>query len=181
MAAQNKTIHMASSPDPKTYNNVGPRGEMPMITWRNWGCFDVGATASAVAHFGCDGPTTGGAAAGPRLFPPAAARTDCAVVALERIRIADIARVPQDLDAGQQLDVTGRAAGFHHADAFILVGRGVFGPVLLQRVLRRGFVAEAGFFVAPENDGPAPRRLATRTDLELGRTAGPRARVLCSR
>src|SRR5712671_6560775 len=78
------------------------------------------------------------------------------VVVLERICIADIARVPQDLDAGQQLDITGRAAGCHHADASGLVGGGVFGPVLLERVLRRRLVGETGLLVAPENDGTAP-------------------------
>ena len=52
-----------------------------------------------------------------------AARAHGFVVSLERIGIADVARVPQDLDAGQQLDITGRAAGCHHADAIALVGR----------------------------------------------------------
>jgi hypothetical protein len=51
-------------------------------------------------------------------------------IALECIGIADVARVPQNLDAGQQLNVTGRPAGCHHADAFVLIGCGVFGPVL---------------------------------------------------
>ena len=77
------------------------------------------------------------------------------VTALQRVRVADVARIPQDLDTGQQFDITGRAAGLHHADAFVLVAGGVFGPVLLQRVLRRCFIAETGFLVAPENDGPA--------------------------
>ena len=97
------------------------------------------------------------------------------IVALERICIADIARVPQDLDAGQQLDITSRAAGCYHADAVTLVGRAVFGPVLLQRVLRRGLVGETGFLVAPEHDAIASGGLATRPDLELGRAAGTSA------
>ena len=103
------------------------------------------------------------------------------VVALERICIADIARVPQDLDAGQQLDITGRAAGCHHADAIALVGRDVFGPVLPQRVLRSGLVGETGLLVAPENDSPAPGGLATWPNLECGRAAATTERDLRSR
>jgi hypothetical protein len=115
------------------------------------------------------------------LITPAAARADCGVVALERICIADVARVPQDLNARQQLDITGRAAGCHHADAFALIGRAIFGPVLLQRILRRRFVAETRFLITPENDRPAPGSLATRPDLERRRTAGRSSRVFCSR
>jgi hypothetical protein len=44
----------------------------------------------------------------PRLFAPAATRTDPTVVVFKCVGIADVAGVPQDLDAGQQLDVTGR-------------------------------------------------------------------------
>src|ERR1700674_116105 len=46
-----------------------------------------------------------------RLFAPAETRADRVVVSLECIGIADVSRVPQDLDARQQLDITGRAAG----------------------------------------------------------------------
>jgi hypothetical protein len=124
---------------------------------------------------------TGAGAPARRLIAPAAARADCGVVALQRICIADVARVPQNLNARQQLDVTGGAAGRHHADAFALIGRGVFGPILLQRILRRRFVAETGFLITPENDRPAPGRLAARPDLERRRTAGGSPRVFCSR
>src|SRR5262249_21224332 len=55
------------------------------------------------------------------------------------------------------------------------IGRGVFGPVLLQRILRRCFIGETGFLVAPENDRPARRRIAARPDIERGRTAGASA------
>jgi hypothetical protein len=75
------------------------------------------------------------------------ARANGFVVALECISIADIARVPQYLDAGQQFDIARRAAGFHPTDAIALVGRGIFGPVLLQRVLRRRYRARlCGWF-----------------------------------
>src|SRR6516162_2270676 len=102
------------------------------------------------------------------------------VIALQRVRVADVARIPQDLDTGQQFDITGRAAGLHHADAFVLVAGGVFGPVLLQRVLCRGLIGETGFLVAPENDSPARRGLATWRDLECRRPAATTARDLRS-
>jgi hypothetical protein len=109
------------------------------------------------------------------------ARANGFVVALECICIADIARVPQYLDAGQQFDVARRAAGFHHTDAIALVGRAIFGPVLLQRVLRRGLVGETGLLVAAEHDGSLSRSLATWPDLERGRAAATTARDLRSR
>jgi len=49
---------------------------------------------------------------------------------------------------------------------------------LLQRVLRRGFVGETGFLVAPERDAIASRGLATRGDLERGRAAATNLRDL---
>ena len=105
-------------------------------------------------------------------------RPPIAPVSLSSVSVfLNVARVPHDLEAGQQLDITRRAAGLRHADAFGLVGRGVFGPVLPQRVLRRGFVGETGLLVAPENDGPAPGRLAARPDLERRRAAATTARV----
>src|ERR1700722_6735967 len=110
------------------------------------------------------------------------ARANGLVVAFECICIADVARVPQYLDAGQQFDIARRAAGFHHADAIALVGRGIFGPVLLQRVLRRGLVGETGLLVAAEHDGPLSRGLATWSYLERGRrTAATIARNFRSR
>jgi hypothetical protein len=48
---------------------------------------------------------------------PDAIGADGLLLGFERVSLADVARVPQDLDAGQQLDITGRAAGRHHADA----------------------------------------------------------------
>jgi hypothetical protein len=115
------------------------------------------------------------------LLAPAAARADGFVVALKRIGILDVAGIPHDLQAGRQLDITRRAAGFLHADTLALVGGGVFGPVLLERILRRGLVGNAGFLVAPENDGAAPGRVAARPDLEPGRpgatTAGVAPRI----
>jgi len=88
---------------------------------------------------------------------PIAARAHRFIIALQRVRVADIACVPQNLDAGQQLDITGRAAGCYHAEAIALVGRDVFGPVLLQRVLRRGFVGETRRLSGPTGKAPAPR------------------------
>src|ERR1700722_543420 len=108
------------------------------------------------------------------------ARANGLVVALECICIADIARVPQYLDAGQQFDIARRAAGFHHTDAIALVRRGIFGPVLLQRVLRRGLVGETSFLVAAEHHGPLSRGLATCPDLERGRAAATTSRDLRS-
>ena len=106
------------------------------------------------------------------LFAPAATRADRAVIARECIGITDVARVPQDLDAGQQLNVTGRPAGRHHADAFALIDCGVFGPVLPQRILGCGFIGKTGFLIPPKDNGPPPSRLAARVDIERGRTAG---------
>jgi AcrB/AcrD/AcrF family len=96
---------------------------------------------------------------------------DGLIVTLERIGISDVARVPHDFETGQQLHVTRRPAGCRHADALALIGGGVVGPVLLQRVQRRGLVGETGFLVAPEHDGAAPGSLATRPDLEPRRSA----------
>jgi hypothetical protein len=107
----------------------------------------------------------------PSQSAPFAAAAD-GLISLESVSIADVSRVPQDLDAGQQLDITGRAAGLHHADAFVLVARGVFGPILLQRVLRGGFVAETGFLIAPKDNRPPPRRLTASPDLERRRSTG---------
>jgi hypothetical protein len=109
------------------------------------------------------------------------ARANGFVVALKCICIADIARVPQYLDAGQQFDIARRAAGFHHTDAIALVGRAIFGPVLLQCVLRRGLVGETGLLVAAEHNGALSRGLATWPDLECGRAAAATARDLRSR
>ena len=78
------------------------------------------------------------------LFPSAATRAHRAVVALECAGIADVcARL-----ARSRRRTTARhnwpAPSRYHDDAFALIDRGVFGPVLLQRVLRRGFVGETG-------------------------------------
>ncbi len=94
-------------------------------------------------------------------------------VVLEWIGSLDAFRIAQDLKTGQQLDITRRAAGALHADASGLSGGRVFGPVLLQRVLCHGLVGKTGLFVAPENNGPAPRRFTARSDLQRRRTTSP--------
>src|ERR1700722_11002535 len=105
------------------------------------------------------------------------------VLALERIGVADVARVPPDLETGLQLDIARRAPGLLHAEACLLVGRGVFRPALLQGIVCCGFVGDAGFLAAAENDRAAAGRLAARTDLErrdvvgAGRCCEPRGQA----
>src|SRR5271163_4858709 len=102
-------------------------------------------------------------------------------VARERIACFDAFRIPHDFKTGQQLDITRRAASDLQADALALYLGREFGPILLQRILRRFLVRETGFLVAPENDCAPPGRLAARPDLERGRAAGASPRVLSSR
>ena len=59
-------------------------------------------------------------------------------------------------------------------------GCGVFGPVLPQRILCCGFIAETGFLIPPKDNGPHPSRLAARVDIERGRTAGANSYILSS-
>ena len=91
-----------------------------------------------------------------RLLALATPRADGVVVALERIGIADVARVANDLETGHQLDIARRTAGCRHADALGLVGGGILGPVLLQRVLRRGLVGEQASLLRPSTMAPRP-------------------------
>src|SRR5271163_2328635 len=86
-------------------------------------------------------------------------------VARERIACFDAFRIPHDFKTGQQLDITRRATSYLQADALALYLGREFGPVLLQRILRRCLVRETGFLVAPENDCAPPGRLAARSDL----------------
>jgi hypothetical protein len=76
-----------------------------------------------------------------------------------------------------QLDVTGRPASPHHADAVALIGRGVFGPVLPQRVLRRGETqrtllravgpSESGRLRIPRHGAGRGRQPQLRFDAEI--------------
>jgi hypothetical protein len=59
-------------------------------------------------------------------------------------------------------------------DTIGFVGGQVFGPVLLQRILRRVLVGKTGFLVAPENDGTGPGSDTARPDLERGQAAAYR-------
>jgi hypothetical protein len=99
-------------------------------------------------------------------------------VASERIGSFEAFRIPEDLKTGHQLHITRRSAGSRHPGANGLVGGWVFGPVLLERVLCIALVGKTCFFVAPENDCPAPGRFATRPDLKYGRAAPARPRSL---
>jgi hypothetical protein len=101
-----------------------------------------------------------------------AARAGRFGVARERIACFDTFRIPHDLHTGHELDITRRAASYLQADALAFYLGREFGPVLLQRILRRFLVRETGFLVAPENDCALPGRLAARPDLERGRAAG---------
>jgi hypothetical protein len=93
-------------------------------------------------------------------------------LAPKRVFILDAARIPHDLETGQELDITRRTATVLQGDTIGFVGGQVFRPVLPQRILRRGLIGETGFLVAPENDGAAPGSLAARPDLKIGRDVG---------
>src|SRR5271165_1046977 len=127
------------------------------------GGYPFGAARAAVKGEACEIASRSSAVA------PGAQR---APVALQRIGVADVLRVPPDLETGLKLDVARRAAGLFHAEALLLVGRGVFRPAFLQGIVRRGFVGDAGFLAAAEDDRAAAGRLAARTDLKRGHIVG---------
>src|SRR5579871_1496253 len=80
----------------------------------------------------------------------------------ELISFANFFCVPHDLQTGQQLNVTWRSPRLHVPDALSLVGGAVLRPVLVQGVLGRACVREAGLLVPARRDGAAGGGVAAR-------------------